>query len=471
MTSGWWYRVAGVVGAGALSLAAVAVANQPAVQRVAVAALVVGRLGVVSLAGAEFALVAATVLAVTLVTLGPLYKPRPRRVLDTITLAQRRVLLSVFVLATVGYFDYTLRVPRTTLVVTAALLFGALPAWFVAIRRRSTDANDRTVLVGDAPRNIDPVLREIDRPVVGYVAPETATATEPEQAVYADGGTIASDRLAELDCLGGLSRLDQVLRTYDVGDVVLAFSGPEHEEFFGALETCHEHGVPAKVHREHADTVLTEGADPLAELVEVDIEPWDWQDRTLKRGFDVAFAAAALLVAAPLMAVIAAAVWLDSDGPVFYSQERTAEFGGRLTVRKFRTMVPGDESDDPDDESDDDRITRVGRVLRKTHLDEIPQLWTILVGDMSVVGPRAAWTEEEAFLEDRATGWRKRWFVKPGLTGLAQVEGVSSTEPGEKLRLDVRYIRNQSFRFDLLIVGRQLWTVAEDAWHIATGGD
>lgn len=113
-------------------------------------------------------------------------------------------------------------------------------------------------------------------------------------------------------------------------------------------------------------------------------------------------------------------------------------------------------------EEQNDRITRVGRVLRRTHLDEIPQLWSILVGDMSVVGPRAVWTEEESLLEAQERSWRKRWFVKPGLTGLAQVNDAKSTNPEEKLRWDLQYVKSQSFALDVKIVVRQMWKVGGD---------
>jgi lipopolysaccharide/colanic/teichoic acid biosynthesis glycosyltransferase len=182
----------------------------------------------------------------------------------------------------------------------------------------------------------------------------------------------------------------------------------------------------------------------------------------VKRTFDVVFAGIGLLVLSPLLVVIAAAIKLDSAGPVLYRQTRTAAFGDTFTVAKFRTMRPKSEDAVPVDDVENDRITRVGRVLRRTHLDEIPQLLVIFRGRMSVVGPRAAWVDEETLLEDQTNAWRRRWFVKPGLTGLAQINEVSSTDPEAKLRYDIEYIRNQSFWFDLKIVIRQLWLVGED---------
>jgi lipopolysaccharide/colanic/teichoic acid biosynthesis glycosyltransferase len=116
--------------------------------------------------------------------------------------------------------------------------------------------------------------------------------------------------------------------------------------------------------------------------------------------------------------------------------------------------------------SNHDRITRAGAFLSKTHLDEIPQLWSTLIGDMSIVGPRAAWTDEEELLETKADPWRKRWFVKPGLTGLAQINDAKSTDPETKLRYDISYIREQSFWKDLMIVIHQLWMVGIDVVDI-----
>jgi len=134
-------------------------------------------------------------------------------------------------------------------------------------------------------------------------------------------------------------------------------------------------------------------------------------------------------------------------------------------------MTPEGESATPVDDDENDRITRVGQFIRQTHLDEVPQLWSILRGDMSVVGPRAVWTEEEHLLEDETEMWRKRWFVKPGLTGLAQINDASSVDPETKLRYDLQYVREQSFAYDLKIVSRQLWKVGVDVCKAVVGRD
>jgi lipopolysaccharide/colanic/teichoic acid biosynthesis glycosyltransferase len=278
----------------------------------------------------------------------------------------------------------------------------------------------------------------------------------------ADGGR--PTELDELACLGGLSRLDEVLVEYDVGTAVLAFARSDRGEFFGALDSCYEHGVAAKVHRDHADVVLTSGSVE-GQLVDIDLEPWDWQDHIVKRLFDVTFAGTGLVVLSPVIVVIAVAIKLDTPGPVLYRQTRTAAFGDTFTVAKFRSMVTDAEAEtgaklsDEDEGGRDPRVTRVGHFLRQTHLDEIPQLLAILRGNMSVVGPRPERPELDGEMEQDADDWRRRWFVKPGLTGLAQINGVTAFEPENKLRYDVTYIRKQSFWFDLKIVIRQIWLV------------
>ncbi|OYR64573.1 sugar transferase [Halorubrum ezzemoulense] len=470
MDTGWRYRLASVGGVAALVGLAVMLANNGTVQAAASAVPVLGRLPVDPPAGAEFVIEVALTAAVVAGAFVPLYKPRPRRILDIVALAHKRTFVAVFALATIGYFDYTYKVPRLTLVLITPLLLLVLPAWFVWLRRPEA-RSERAIVVGDDPTQIATIARGADLPLLGYLCPTVVHSLRgsefgrddreietPGAAHAVDGGR----QSIELSRLGGLSRLEDILVEQDVDTVVLAFDEPDRAEFFGALDACYEHGVAAKVHPAHADTVLTDAPDPNAALVDVEIEPWDIQDYLFKRGFDIAFSLTGLLTLAPVIAVIAAAIKFEDRGPVLYRQERTAVFGETFPIFKFRSMTPEGESATPIDDEENDRITRVGRILRKTHLDEIPQLWSILRGDMSVVGPRAVWTEEEHLLEDEAETWRKRWFVKPGLTGLAQINEASSVDPRAKLRYDLQYVREQSFAYDLKIVARQLWKVAAD---------
>jgi len=458
MVSGWRYRVVSGVGAAVLVAGALTLANHPTAQFGLDVVPYLDQLPGSSLENGRLSLAGLTALTVILGYLYPLFKPRPRRILDTISLAERRLFLAVVTLAAIGYFDYTYRLPRSTLLITTALLGVGLPAFFVSIRRRPRTAT-RAIVVGDDPGAFERIREAASIPLVGYVAPATmdaiASPDEDERALQVSDGGRA---VGSLERLGGFSRLEDVLIENDIDTVLLAFAETDRTEFFGTLETCYEHGVNVKINRKQTSSVLV--ADVGAgEMVDVDLEPLDWQEYVIKRSFDVAFASVGLLCLSPVALCIAAGIKLDSPGPVLYSQERRAEFGESITVYKFRTMVPESEDARPVADHENPRITRVGRFLRRTHLDEIPQLWTILTGEMSVVGPRPVWTDEETLLENEAVAWRKRWFVKPGLTGLAQINDVSSTDPKTKLQYDLAYIRKQSFWFDLKIVIRQLWQV------------
>ncbi|WP_049910984.1 sugar transferase [Halorubrum lipolyticum] len=460
MLSGWQYRLRSVGGVAVITALAVAVANSTVVHTLLTRLPVVGRLAADAPMGAELVFEMATTVVIVTAAFLPLYKPRPRRILDTVALTQKRVMVAVLTLAAIGYFDYTYRLPRTTLIAITPLLLVILPAWFVWIRRRPSGDAERAVIVGDDPAEIERLANDIEMPLLGYLCPTSVFLTEPKSTpvtAVADGGFT----LGGLDRLGGLSRIEDVLVECDIDTVVLAFEHTDRAEFFGALDACYEHGVDALVHRDHADRVLT-ADDDVGTLTNVDVEPWDIQDHMLKRGFDLVFAAVGLVMLSPVIGAIAVAIKLDDGGSILYSQERTAVFGETFEVFKFRSMVPEGESVEPVDDESNDRITRVGGLLRQTHLDEIPQLWSILVGNMSVVGPRAVWTEEESLLEAQERSWRKRWFVKPGLTGLAQVNGAKSTDPEEKLRYDLQYVKQQSFTYDLKLVVRQIWKVGLD---------
>lgn len=173
-----------------------------------------------------------------------------------------------------------------------------------------------------------------------------------------------------------------------------------------------------------------------------------------KRGFDIAFALFFMVLLILPMLIIALWVKCSSKGTVFYYQERLGLNGKKFNVIKFRSMCMDAEQDAIrwSMGDDDPRITPVGRILRKTRLDELPQLWCILKGDMSVVGPRP---EREAYyerFEKYVHGFSKRMKVKPGLTGLAQVRGGYYLMPQEKIVYDVEYIKTRSFWLDMKIV-------------------
>ncbi|WP_254863560.1 sugar transferase [Halovivax gelatinilyticus] len=453
--------------------------------------------------GRESSLLALALVALVVgPSMRPMYRPRPWRTSTLVSATLRRVLLACAVLVILGATVTPALGSSATVAGIGVGLATALPLFYVGLRRRPEPT--RVLVVGDDPDAIEsivgelpadpigfasprvevdgdaaagvgnrrraPIDREVPRPIGVPREPGTSASGTDSLAVTDGSGTLARSpydgilSLGGIDRLGGLVRLRRLVRRYDVDTLALAFRDADRGEFFGALEVAHEYGMDVFVHASLADNVLvSEDGD---ELARAEVDPWPWYTHVTKRVFDVAFAAVGLLVLAPLAFPIAVSIKLDSSGPVLYRQTRTSAFGERFHVLKFRTMTPGSEDPEPQEDVENDRITRVGRVLRKTHVDEIPQLWSVLLGDMSVVGPRATWIDEERLLEGDVDGWRTRWHVKPGLTGLAQVNDVTSTAGGRKLELDLGYVTNHSFALDLRIIARQVWIVLADVGEL-----
>jgi lipopolysaccharide/colanic/teichoic acid biosynthesis glycosyltransferase len=196
--------------------------------------------------------------------------------------------------------------------------------------------------------------------------------------------------------------------------------------------------------------------------------------RSAKRSLDVVLSGIGVLVSAPLWAVIAAAIRLDTRGPVFYGQPRVGAGGRIFQVLKFRSMIADAEKDvgPKPAEHHDPRITRVGRVLRATAMDELPQLWNIFRGDMSFVGPRALRPEEiDVDTAGRAVplqaipGFAARSAIPPGLTGIAQIYARRDVSRRQKFRFDRLYVRRQSMLLDLRLILLSFWITARGSWE------
>lgn len=179
-----------------------------------------------------------------------------------------------------------------------------------------------------------------------------------------------------------------------------------------------------------------------------------------KRIFEVIFSIALLIFMLPVLILTAIAIKLESPGSIFYKQERCGLRGKTFSVIKLRSMRNDAEKNGPQWAAKNDaRVTNVGKFIRKTRIDEIPQIINVLNGDMSLIGPRP---ERPIFTEQfdkDIPGFKKRLLVKPGLTGWAQVNGGYEATPAEKLELDLYYIRNQSLSLDMNILFRTVWVV------------
>lgn len=182
--------------------------------------------------------------------------------------------------------------------------------------------------------------------------------------------------------------------------------------------------------------------------------------RFVKRAFDVVSCGVALIILAIPMAIIAIKIKSESAGPVIYAQRRVGLNGKVFEVYKFRSMYTDAEARGAQWATEGDpRVTPFGRVMRKTRLDEIPQFWNVVKGDMSLIGPRP---ERPAFHDEfckRINGWEQRLLVKPGITGLAQVTGGYELLPKEKALYDIEYIENRGIGMDLSVVWKTIRTM------------
>ena len=189
----------------------------------------------------------------------------------------------------------------------------------------------------------------------------------------------------------------------------------------------------------------------------------------LNRAADVAVAGTALLVASPVLALAALAVKLQDGGPALYQQTRVGKGGADFELLKLRTMIVGAEKVGAGYavNEGDPRITRVGRVLRKLSLDELPQLWNVVRGEMSVIGPRPTLRYQ---VERYTARQARRLEVKPGITGWAQVNGRATLPWDERIELDVWYVEHRSPRLDLRILARTPFALFRGTYKGETGG-
>jgi exopolysaccharide biosynthesis polyprenyl glycosylphosphotransferase len=279
-----------------------------------------------------------------------------------------------------------------------------------------------------------------------------------------------------LPVLGSLSATAQIVHDQKIDEAIIALPLRAHERLMELVVALQELPVNIRLVPDIFDLVFIRASTeefaglPLIGLREPAI---DGLDRLVKRCFDLAVGGLTLILISPLMLLVALAIKLDSRGPALFCQRRVGEGGKLFWMLKFRTMVQGAEereqelaceSGDPvagppvfDKRPDDPRITRLGRLLRRTSLDELPQLINVLKGEMSLVGPRP----ELPWLVERYQPWqRKRFAVPQGMTGWWQVTGRSN-RTGHRLRVedDLYYIRNYSLLLDLRILWKTIGSV------------
>lgn len=343
----------------------------------------------------------------------------------------------------------------TVLVMLLVVSWRAAFAWFT----RYVAPTERLLVVGtstaadDLARELVERRQEIGVEIVGFVDVDPARAGE---------------RVMQSRVIGTIEDIPTLIHALHVDRVVVNVSdGRGRLPMDRLLDMRLRHGVSfdhlASVYEEYTGKIAVENLRPSWIVFSKGFRNSSMH-QAVKRVFDVLLAAVGLLVAMPVMALAAAAVTLTSNGPALYRQQRVGLYGRTFTVHKIRTMgMDAEAASGPVwSRPNDDRITRVGRILRRTRLDELPQLWNVLVGDMSLVGPRP---ERPCFVEELTSTipfYGQRHVVKPGLTGWAQVRytyGASVEDAVQKLQYDLFYIKHLSIAFDFLIIFETIKTV------------
>jgi exopolysaccharide biosynthesis polyprenyl glycosylphosphotransferase len=383
----------------------------------------------------------------------------------------RRVLnAGAFLIAAVAILSYAFHADLARGYVVIALpcltLFDLLVRY--SLRKRLHRARERgecmrrAVVVGHSPVVLDIVtmLRRETYHGLSVVAACLADATEP--------GTIVG-----VPAVAGLHSVPEVVRLFDADTVaVLAcpeMAGAQLRQLAWDLEKTGTDLCVAPALLDVAGPRTTIRPTAGLPLLHMDHPEFSGLRLVIKAGFDRVFAFIALVVSSPLLALIALVIRLDDGGPVLFRQTRVGKDGRSFTVCKFRTMVPDAEERKAGLAArnqqqgplfkmrDDPRLTRIGGWLRRWSLDELPQLLNVLAGEMSLVGPRPALPEEAAMYGDHV---RRRLVVKPGMTGLWQVNGRSDLSWDESVRLDLRYVENWSLMLDLQILWKTWAAVA-----------
>ncbi len=345
--------------------------------------------------------------------------------------------------------DHTDRVLMQALISVIAIVLARSAAYGALRAARRRGLAERTLIAGSGHVGIE--LAQLMR-------------AHPEYGLDLVGFVGAPFPNLPAPLLGDIEHLDQVVTRYKVRRVLIAFGPTRESELVGVLRTAVLHEVEVHVVPRFFEIgVAPRGPDvedlwgiPVYRVRQAALRARAWR---FKRALDVVISSIGLVVAAPVMAATAAAIKVSSRGPILFRQRRIGQHGREFEVLKFRTL-PVDHVDDQWNASDTDYSSALGRVLRRLSIDELPQLWNVLHGDMSLVGPRP----ERGYLveqfNDSVYGYSDRHRLPVGLTGWAQVHGLrGETSLRERARFDNQYIEHWSLWRDIVVLLRTTTTL------------
>jgi sugar transferase (PEP-CTERM system associated) len=365
------------------------------------------------------------------------------------------------ILAGIYYWFPAAIIGRGVFMIAAMLVMSLVIGWRIAFvwMSRRMRPRERLLLVGTNAAAVDLAREMFSRrdalgvEIVGFIDPDPARVGAP---------------VLNPGVIGTLEDIPSIVRARRIDRVVVSLSDARGKLPMDKLLELRMDGVNfdhlASVYEEYTGKIAVENLRPSWLVFS---EGFRKTRRLLaaKRLLDISVAALGLLLVLPLMALIALLVRFTSSGPVVYHQRRVGYYGRIFTVHKFRSMRHDAEAATGPvwaSKHGDPRVTPVGRILRKTRLDELPQLWNIIIGDMSLVGPRPERPEFVSELTTQIPFYGQRHIVRPGLTGWAQVRytyGATTEDALQKLQFDLFYIKNLAIALDLYILFETVKTV------------
>lgn len=287
----------------------------------------------------------------------------------------------------------------------------------------------------------------------------TEELAEKFKTKYPHFNVIGFVDLKKKETLGEINNLEDIIRKVHIDEIIISLPIEEYKKLEYIINICEKYGIRTYIIPDylkyipaHAQIEQIEGIP----LINVRYSPLDeWTNRFIKRTFDICVSLLGLILCLPIFLVVAILIKLTSKGPIIFTQERVGYNRKVFKMHKFRTMrvQAPDEEKNKWTTKDDPRRTPIGKILRKLSIDELPQLWDVFIGNMSLVGPRP---ERPYFVEkfkEEIPKYMVKHRVRPGITGWAQVNGLrGDTSIEERIRYDIYYIENWSFSFDIKII-------------------
>jgi sugar transferase (PEP-CTERM system associated) len=363
------------------------------------------------------------------------------------------------ILALAYYWFPDLIIGRGVFMLAAALIVTLILGWRIAFEwtNRRVGPRERLLLVGTGEGAIRLARELFERSdlgveIVGFIDPDPARVGAP---------------VINPGVIGTVEDIPAIVRARGVDQVVVSLSDARGKLPMDKLLEMKLDGVRfehlASVYEKYTGKIAVDNLRPSWLIFSEGFRKSRLQDAA-KRALDFGLAVVGIVVAVPLVALSALAIRLSSSGPIFYHQERVGQHGRVFTIHKLRSMQPDAEKQTGAvwAAAGDKRVTGVGRWLRRTRLDELPQLWNVLRGHMSFVGPRPERPEFVSSLTRDIPYYGQRHTVRPGLTGWAQVRytyGASVEDALQKLQYDLYYIKNRSLAFDLFVLAKTIKTV------------